>query len=76
MDLTFNSGASNPFAYFTKDKDNKLVRMTGVKAIIESKRAHDSSINTPLFDKNPNSDDGSETNPDDPESEDPEERVR
>ena len=57
LDLTFSSGTNNPFAYFTKDKNGKTVRMTGVEAIIESKRANDSSVNTPLFDKNVDHDD-------------------
>lgn len=57
LDLTFNSGADHPFAYFTRDKDGKIVRMTGVKAIVESKRANDSSVNTPLFEKTANNED-------------------
>jgi hypothetical protein len=52
LDLVFNSGVDNPFAYFTVDKKGETVRMTGVKAIIESKKASDSAVNTPLFDKN------------------------
>jgi hypothetical protein len=65
MDLTFNKGANNPFAYYTKDKDNKTVRMTGVKAIIESKRASDSAINTPLFDRTVNGENDSTTTTED-----------
>jgi hypothetical protein len=59
LDLTFNSGSNNPFAYFSKytDKDGKLMKMTDVEAIIESKRASDSAVNTPLFDRTVNVED-------------------